>query len=233
MAGAGQVTGPWRGLVHCPACNALHREAVCPNCDHALDLQPQHVRVDGVEHVVPLAMQGAIPWSTFVLLEQIKIEGERPLLPVTDRPPRLSQRFTVVLLFWTLFEVLMDGFYRAAFADLPGQLGDELLQRFQSIGGRLDRLYRITWQTSFWADLEAEGFGEQADHLRRLQQARNAFMHGNPEAVGEDLVKATLVHLDSVQRGWIVLFNKRCTGRQRRIPVWQSAEVRTKGRSAP
>lgn len=42
---------------------------------------------------------------------------------------RLAQRLVVVILFWSLFEILIDGFYRAAFADLPGKLSDELLQR--------------------------------------------------------------------------------------------------------
>jgi hypothetical protein len=43
----------------------------------------------------------------------------------------------IVILFWTLFESLMDRFYEAALADLPGELGPELLSRFASIGSRL------------------------------------------------------------------------------------------------
>jgi len=37
---------------------------------------------------------------------------------------------------------------------------------------------------------------------------------------GDDLVEATLAHLESVQRSWIALFNKRCTGRRGRVAMW-------------
>lgn len=226
------MMSPWHGLIHCPECNALHGEANCPVCGHAFDNRPQIIVVDGVEHLVPQATQGAIPWSTFLILERIKIEGEKSPIAASDRPGRFSHRFAVVLLFWTLFEVLIDGFYRAALADLPGQLDEELLARFPGIGGRMDRLYRRIWQTSFWADLEAEGFGEEAILLRRMQKARNAFVHGDPEAIGDDLVDATLAHLENVQKAWIILFNKRCTGRRQRVSIWQSAQERASLRSA-
>jgi hypothetical protein len=225
------MMSPWHGLMHCPECNGLHREVICPVCGHAVENQPQIIVVDGVEHLVPQAKQGAISWSTFLILERIKTEAERSHIAASGRPERFSHRFTVVLLFWTLFEVLVDGFYRAALADLPGQLDDELLERFPGIGGRLDRLHRRIWQTNFWADLEAEGFGEEATLLRRIQKARNAFVHGDPEAIGDDLVDATLAHLENVQKAWIILFNKRCTGRHRRVPIWQSAQERASLRS--
>lgn len=190
------------------------------------DFSPDRIVIDGEEQVVPQARQGAIPWSTFVLLTQIQIETQRSV--TTDEIPLtgMSQRFTVVLLFWTLFEVLIDSFYRAAFADLPGELGSELLRRFPSVGGRLDRLYRVTWQSSFFDDLRNAGFKNEALLLRRVQTARNAFIHGHPEAIDDELVNLTLQHLESVQRGWIELFNKRCIGRKAKIPIWKSAERR-------
>jgi hypothetical protein len=120
----------------------------------------------------------------------------------------------------------MDAFYRAAFADLPGELGDELLQRFSSIGGRLDRLYRRTWKLSFADDLRAEGFAAEALLIDQVQRARNAFVHGDPEAIDDDLVDLTLQRLESAQRGWIALFNKRCSGRENKVPIWVSAQRR-------
>jgi hypothetical protein len=216
---------PWHGLIHCPECNALHRDSRCEICGAELDLEPVHAIIDGEEMTLPPVMQGAIPWSIFVLLEQIRIESERPA-EVRYNHTRLSQRFTVVLLFWTLFEVLIDGFYRAAFADLPGQLGDELLQRFPNIGGRLNRLYQRTWQLNFADDLCLEGFEEEAALIGKIQSARNAFVHGSPEAIDDELVDLTLSNLESAQRGWIAIFNKRCTRRHNKIPIWMSAERR-------
>src|SRR6202521_3424674 len=175
------MDAPWHGLAHCPECNALHTSSKCPICGHVLDLTPHRITVDDVEHVIPAATQGAIPWSTFVILQQIRLERERPLAAIDGAGGRPAQRLAIVILFWTLFEILMEGFFRAAFADLPGELADELLQRFPSIGGRLDRLYKPTWGMTFWADLEAGGFAEDAKHLRLVQERRNAFIHGDPE----------------------------------------------------
>jgi len=215
------MDSPWHGLSHCPNCNALQRSQKCPVCGYALDFTPRRITVKGVEHLVPVATQGAIPWSTFVILRQIRLERERPTISVDGVPQRPSQRLAIVILFWTLFEILMDAFYRAAFADLPGELAEELLQRFSSIGGRLDRLYKRTWGVTFWADLESEGFAIDAAHLRLLQERRNAFIHGDPEAIDDDIVDATLERLESVQVGWIQLFNKRCIGRSKHVPMWK------------
>ena len=90
------MNSTWYGLIHCPGCNALHSQRSCPVCGHVLDLEPHHIVIDGVEHVVPQAMQGAIPWSIYVLLEQIEIEAVRPLIDLQRRSAKLSQRFTVV-----------------------------------------------------------------------------------------------------------------------------------------
>jgi hypothetical protein len=212
---------PWHGLSHCPRCNALHTGSNCSVCGHVLEFERHVMMEDGKERVVLMATQGAIPWSVFVLLQQIRVEQERPLLPLeTGVAGRPAQRLVVVLLFWTLFETLMDGFFRAALADLPGELADELLLRFSSVGARLDRLYRRIWGVTFWKDMENEGFAAEARHLREVQASRNAFVHGDPEAINDALVDATFQQLTSVQQSWIVLFNKRCTGRSRRIPLW-------------
>jgi hypothetical protein len=39
-------------------------------------------------------------------------------------------------------------------------------------------------------------------------------------------VDLTLSNLESAQRGWIAIFNKRCTRRHNKIPIWMSAERR-------
>jgi hypothetical protein len=62
--------------------------------------------------------------------------------------------------------------------------------------------------------------------IGKIQNARNAFVHGSPEAIDDELVDLTLSHLESAQRGWIAIFNKRCTRRHNKIPIWMSAERR-------
>lgn len=212
---------PWRGLSHCMVCNALHQTGTCHVCGHSHDIGFQEVLVDGVKQRVPQTIvQGAIPWSVYVLLDQLRQECQRELEVNRLTMIKLSPRFTVVLLFWTMFEILMGGFYRAAVADLPGRTGPVLLSRFKVIGSRLDELHRALWDINFWADLEAEGYASEAATLRDIQIQRNSFMHGDPEAIDDALVQRTVTIIRPVQEGWIKLFNKRCTRLSRHVPVW-------------
>ena len=225
---------PWLGgllsLIHCGECNALYQTAgsPCPICGHQIDMTPPKIELNGVEHELPVILQGAIPWSTYVLIDQMRLEWERPLAERGPAAGRSAQRLVIVILFWTMFEVLIERFYEAAFADLPGQLGEELLQRFASVGSRLDRLYRRRWATTFWDDLASEGYPDAAAHLKLVQERRNAFVHGDPEAIDDSLVTATVDRLREVQLGWVAVFNKRCTGMQRKVPIWQADTRRTR-----
>lgn len=228
----GETTPRWSGglvpLVHCPACNGLFdpKDPACPICGQELDRSPTLVEIDGVEHEFPSAMQGAIPSPTWALLDHIRLEWERPV-SATRVGPGPAPRLVIVILFWTLFEVLMERFYEAAFADLPGDLRTELLQRNPSISARLDRLYKRRWGVTFWEDLSAEGYAEAAAHLKLVQARRNAFVHGDPAAIDDNLVASTVAELEAVQLGWVALFNKRCTGMNRKVPIWE-ADTRTR-----
>jgi hypothetical protein len=139
-------------------------------------------------------------------------------MPAEKRP---SQRLAIVILFWTPFEGLMDKFMDAGLADLPDGVREDLLRRYGTIGSQLDRLYRLTWSTTFWEDLRNLGFGTEADHLKNVQKRRNDFVHNNPESIGDRLVQVTVEHLQTVQQGWIAVYNLRCTRRSRKIPVWK------------
>jgi hypothetical protein len=221
-------TGVWSTLSHCAKCHALTYSSPCPLCGNKIDSSPQRVVISGVERrIVSHATQGAIAWSTYVLMQLMQREWERPLaerdffgsMPAEKRP---SQRFAIVLLFWTLFEGLIDKFMDTGLADLPDGVRNDLLRRFSTIGSRLDRLYRLIWSTTFWDDLRNLGFGTEADHLKNVQEWRNAFVHGNPESIDDGLVQATVEHLQTVQQGWIAVYNLRCT----RKTKWISASDR-------
>lgn len=212
---------PWSGLTHCLHCNALQRGEVCPVCGGRLDLSPMTEVINGIEDVVHMAVPGAFPWSISVILGQMQVEWERPLA-ATRRTHLPAQRFAIVILFWTLFEILMDRFYAAAFADLPGDLADELLSRFPSVGGRLDRLYKRRWRVTFRDDLVALGYADVAKVLEAVQTRRNAFMHGDPEAIDDALVDLVVDNLTRVQEGWVAVFNIRCTGYQTKVPLWEA-----------
>ena len=82
------------------------------------------VEIDGKEHRVPaLTFQGALSWTTHSLLLLMKREWERPLAdgPEWERATggRPSQRMLIVILFWTLFEHIMDRLFDAGLASVP------------------------------------------------------------------------------------------------------------------
>ena len=222
-------SGIWYGLIHCGECHALYKTGACPKCGHEYKSEAITVVVDGVERTVPMAMQGAISWPTHVLLRLMQREWERPLSEqdsFSHTPPekRPSQKMIIVILFWTLFEHLMDRFFIAAMASLPQGVSDDLLRRYTGIGSRLDRLYRTLFGSTFLDDLTALGHEGVYAHLVKVQQRRNEFVHGQAEAIDGDLVYETVERLHDVQGAWVALYNLRCTGNPKAPRVWEGSE---------
>jgi hypothetical protein len=122
-------------------------------------------------------------WSTHALLSLMKREWERPIveMDVFSHQPeekRPSQRMIIVILFWTLFEHLMDRFFDAATAPLPEGVRRDVMRRYTSIGSRMDRLYGLLFDTNLRADLAALGHDGVYAHLMEVQRRRNEFVHG-------------------------------------------------------
>jgi hypothetical protein len=228
----GSWLGPWSGLIHCEKCHALMRGYQCPCCGYALTTDGwMIVVIDGREHKVPAySHPGALSWTVHSLLGLMKREWERPLL--AEEPStvplggRCSQRVLVVILFWTLFEHLMDQFFQTAVNRLPRGVGVDLLRRHQSIGSRTDRLYTMVFDARMKADLDALGHGTVFDHLQKIQDRRNEFIHGNAEAIDDDLVRETVERLHNVQAAWVALYNLRCTGDPTAPSVYEDARHR-------
>jgi hypothetical protein len=175
------------------------------------------VMIGGQERRVPADIrEGALSWTAHSLLGLMQREWERPLLEEqpTSVPlaKRCSQRVLVVILFWTLFEHLMDQFFQTAVSRLPTRVGADLMKRHQSIGSRIDTLYTMLFDAKIAADLEVLGHGAVVTHLQRVQDRRNAFVHGEAEAIDDALVHETVERLHDVQAAWLSLYNYRCTG---------------------
>jgi hypothetical protein len=139
------------------------------------------------------------PLAEIDLLEDIP-QGSRP-----------SPRAAIVLLFWTYFETRVDRLFRQAMKEMPGSTAEDLLRRYAVIGGRLDRLYKILFGTTYWRDLEELGHGAVAELLRRVHDGRNSFMHGEPSSIDDDLVADLINQLKDEHQAWISVFNKRAT----------------------
>lgn len=213
----------WMRLSQCGQCNALLDVTLpCPVCRHQVDLSPTWMIIDGKEHIIPAATQGAVPWSMYVMLRQIQMDLHRPM-PSAFKAQGSGTRVMVPLMFWVMFEIMMDAFMRSALANHPDS---ERLLKQPYIGGRIDKLYRDCWGLTFWKDLERIEAVEAARTLQRLQDRRNAFIHGDPEAIDDVLVSEVMTNSATISLSWIQLFNERATGSADRHKLWHSERRR-------
>jgi hypothetical protein len=145
-------------------------------------------------------------------------EWKRPLRD-DDRylgfPPDVSPspRASIVLLFWSYFETRIERLLRGALSELPARILDDMLRRYSAIGTRLNDVYRIAFNSTYKSDLEESGYGEVWLHLARVQERRNLFAHGQPQAINDALVQAVVENLKVEHEAWIAMFNKRAARR--------------------
>ncbi|NJO13623.1 MAG: hypothetical protein HC872_09350, partial [Gammaproteobacteria bacterium] len=58
-------------------------------------------------------------------------------------------------------------------------------------------------------DLKSVGAEEIGGHLARVQDARNRFMHGEPQALSDKLVTDVVHKLKDEHDAWIAVYNRR------------------------
>jgi hypothetical protein len=136
-------------------------------------------------------------------------EGDDLIFPDPARRP--SGKASLVLLFWTYFETRIERLLRGGMREVPARLAEDALQRYSSIGSRLDRLYRVLFEISYGADLAELGYEDIWQHLARVQERRNAFAHGEPGAIDDALVAAVVDNLKREHEAWVGVFNRRAS----------------------
>jgi hypothetical protein len=223
--------GIWSNLTHCGTCHTLMASAgSCPRCGFAC--QPHtHSFTDaaGVTQTrMPFITPGAFTVTTATLLALMQREWERPNVDSAGRSfvEEASPKLVLVILFWTLFEHLMDRFFNAAVSQLRPAVGRDLMDRYSFIGARMFTLYPLLFEVSFEEDLTALGFASVYTHLRNVQEKRNEFIHGNASAITDALVRETVERLHDVQRSIVALYNQRCAGSADTPMMWHEPEPR-------
>ena len=88
-------------------------------------------------------------------------------------------------------------------------VAEDTLQRYSGIGVRLDRLYRVLFATTYWADLNELGYNDVSAHLLEVQRCRNAFAHGEPNAISDTLAASVVANLKREHEAWIAIYNRR------------------------
>ena len=211
-------TSLWSGYISCGNCSGIRSfENPCPACGADLPSNDECVirEEDGTEHVVPAAYVGAeTRYEDWVYLQLMEREWARMV-----REPAPSEELahaaacstgaSIVLLFWTYFETRVAYLLRNALKDLLPRFLDDALKRYSSIGARLDRFYKVAFDSTYAADLVDLGHADVSNHLKRVQERRNSFAHGSPQSIDDALVRSVVEMLKPEHEAWIAVYNHR------------------------
>ncbi|WP_426825287.1 hypothetical protein [Ralstonia pseudosolanacearum] len=189
--------------------------ANCPACGSGpYDLTPTVFKdSSGTEHRVPVVFAGAEGRrEDYQLLALMEREWRRPRIESEQQSwltSGMSERASVVLLFWTYFESRMNRLVKLGLRPLPDSVQKDLLSRYDSVTSHMKQLYQILFGVKYLDDLIAVGAENVSGHLARVQDARNRFVHGDPEALSDALVEDVVSNLKAEHDAWIAVFNRR------------------------
>lgn len=211
-------TSLWSGYISCGSCSGIRRfENPCPACGADLPSNEDHVirEEDGTEYVVPATYAGAeTRYEDYVYLQLMEREwarmaGEAAPSEKFSHTAVCSTGASIVLLFWTYFETRFAYLLRNALKDVPPRFLSDALKRYSSIGARLDRFYKIAFDSTYAADLVDLGHAHVSSHLMRVQERRNSFAHGSPQSIDDALVRSVVEMLKPEHEAWIAVYNLR------------------------
>lgn len=205
-------TNLWSNRVSCE-CGAIRLiDSQCPACDGPpYDCSPTtHVLEDGREIQVEAAFAGAEGrLEDYLYLEMMEREWNRTEQPNSQSLWETSDKASIVLLFWTYFETRIERLLRIGLRGVPAAIAKDTLDRYSSIGARLDRLYRVLFGTTYEKDLKEIGCSQLWSHIKEVQKRRNKFIHGNPNAIDDNFVEKVVSTMQDEHEAWINVFNKR------------------------
>ncbi len=209
----------WNGYITCSTCRGIRRvEHACAGCGSA-PIKAEELTValpDGRKVRMPPVFAGAEGrYEDWLYLQLMEREWKRPVIETasgaSESAPKCSPRAALVLLFWAYFETRIDRLLKSSLesAAVPEGLAEDALARHSAIGTRLYKLYPLLFGVTYFDDLTAIGFADVAKHLRDVHERRNAFAHGHPEAIDDELVARLVAFLRREHESWIAAFNKR------------------------
>lgn len=214
----------WTSLIgdfvacHCGGIRTLSES--CPACNsEPYDLTPRvYQDSSGREIELSPTFCGAEGrCEDYQLLAFMEREWRRPIA-VSERQNWLTggmaERAAVVLLFWVYFESRMNRLVQIGLAPLPENVQKDLLNRYDSVSAHMRELYQILYGAKYVDDLVAVDAESIGGHLARIQDARNRFVHGDPEAISDSLVEAVVCNMKAEHDAWIAVFNRRISIRR-------------------
>ena len=188
-------TSLWSGYIRCGNCSGIRTFSdPCLACGADLSKEEHTLKLeDGQEISIPPVYMGAeTRYEDYVYLQLMEREWERMTRDSAsqNRLPHTGQVSTgasLVLLFWTYFETRLEQLLRDGLRHIPPSFLEDALNRYSSVGARLERFYRIAFDSTYHTDLVSLGHSDVSAHLTRIQKQRNAFIHGSPQSIDDSL----------------------------------------------
>ena len=215
-------TSLWSGYIRCGACSGIRSfNDPCPACGTSLPKEVSHTVTlgDGRTYQVPVAYMGAeTRYDDYTYLQLLEREWERM---VQDSASINRKQFTtevsagasLVLLFWTYFETRIEYLLRNGLRHIPSRFLEDALKRYSSIGARLNKLYKIAFDSTYHSDLDSLGYSDVRVHLLEVQKRRNAFVHGSPRSIDDSIATSIVEMLKREHESWIAVYNLRASNR--------------------
>jgi hypothetical protein len=212
------------GHVLC-GCNGIRTVGLaCPACGSGpYDLSPEVFEdSNGVRREIRPTFRGAEGRvEDYQLLTLMEREWRRPaLVPASESwlTGGMSNRATLVLLYWTYFETRMNRLTDLGLRRLPAGVRTDLSARYDSVNSHMKQLYQILFGVRYLDDLIAVGAEAVGGHIALVRDARNRFAHGDPGAISDRLVDSVVRSMKLEHDAWIAVFNRRISI-QRKDPV--------------
>lgn len=194
---------------------AIYNSEICPVCNQK-DENRLIEYIDANENLVkiPTSSMGAMDYTVYTLLRLIQREWEREfsdenIFDGMGEKEHPSQKLIIVILFWSLFEALMDKLFEHGMHNLSQAISKDLSKRYFSIGSRLDKLYTILFESKFGRDFSRVSNNNLYSTLLEIKNIRNEFIHGNPQVITDEIVAKVVYSLNPIQKAWIELYNLR------------------------
>lgn len=220
-------TSLWTGCIRCGNCSGIRTFTdPCPVCGTDLPKEEHTVILeDGREYTtLPVYVGAETRYEDYVYLQLMEREWERMSRDLSlpnrlQHTEQVSTGASLVLLFWTYFETRLEYLLRNGLQHVPPAFLEDALNRYSSVGARLDRFYKIAFNSTYHSDLESLGYSDVSSHLARVQKQRNEFVHGSPQSIDDSLAVSVVAMLKQEHDAWIAVYNHRVSKLQKKQAI--------------
>jgi len=166
-------TSLWYGYIRCGKCGGIRTlDDPCPACGADLPKEGHtFLDEDGQEiSTAPVYMGAESRYEDYVYLQLMEREWERMTRDSVSQSgllhtEQVSTGASLVLLFWTYFETRLEHLFRSSLRHIPPSFLEDALNRYSSVGARLDRFYKIAFDSTYHSDLVSLGHSDVSEHL--------------------------------------------------------------------